>query len=137
MLRRVPARLLAASRAWPGPSNRAVLPIPILLEQQQQQQQQYREFASSTGHKKRKATTARSSAESTHATFYLNGERRDVSHLEPDTTLLQYVREHEGLTGSKLSCGEGGCGACTIMVSRWDRAAHRVTYACALSMTRS
>ena len=35
-------------------------------------------------------------------------------------TLLSYLRDELGLTGAKLTCGEGGCGACTVMVSRWD-----------------
>ncbi|XP_068088896.1 xanthine dehydrogenase/oxidase isoform X2 [Hyperolius riggenbachi] len=34
-------------------------------------------------------------------------------------TLLTYLRRKLGLPGTKLGCGEGGCGACTVMVSRF------------------
>ncbi|QQP50708.1 Xanthine dehydrogenase, partial [Caligus rogercresseyi] len=33
----------------------------------------------------------------------------------PETTLLTYLRQNLRLTGAKLVCGEGGCGACTVM----------------------
>lgn len=35
----------------------------------------------------------------------------------PETSLLSYLRVNLRLSGTKLGCGEGGCGACTVMVS--------------------
>ncbi len=35
--------------------------------------------------------------------------------------MLTYLRLKKRLTGTKLGCGEGGCGACTVMVSKYDR----------------
>ena len=47
--------------------------------------------------------------------FTVNGVPRELS-LEPHRSLLQVLREELHLTGAKYACGEGACGACTVLV---------------------
>lgn len=48
-------------------------------------------------------------------TLIVNGERYDLK-VEPKVTLLQAIRDEIGLTGTKEGCGEGECGACTVLL---------------------
>jgi xanthine dehydrogenase YagT iron-sulfur-binding subunit len=46
----------------------------------------------------------------------INGKRQDLT-LDPRTTLLDALRDHLALTGSKKGCDHGQCGACTVLVN--------------------
>jgi carbon-monoxide dehydrogenase small subunit len=48
-------------------------------------------------------------------TMQLNGEKVTIL-IEPDALLLDVLRQHLGLTGTKEACGEGECGACTVLL---------------------
>jgi aerobic-type carbon monoxide dehydrogenase small subunit (CoxS/CutS family) len=50
----------------------------------------------------------------------INGKSR-IFASGPDTTLLFALREELGLTGTKYGCGEGQCGACTILLNGTPR----------------
>ena len=45
----------------------------------------------------------------------VNGTRYDVA-IQPWRTLLEVLRETLAMTGTKRSCGEGQCGACTVLL---------------------
>jgi aerobic carbon-monoxide dehydrogenase small subunit len=49
--------------------------------------------------------------------FVLNGKPVRI-HAHPMKRLLDVLREDCGLTGTKEGCGEGECGACTVLVDR-------------------
>lgn len=53
--------------------------------------------------------------EQTPVVFRVNGERAEVL-IEPRRTLLSVLREDLGLTGAKRGCGQGECGACTVIL---------------------
>ncbi|KAK5621327.1 hypothetical protein CRENBAI_009936 [Crenichthys baileyi] len=52
--------------------------------------------------------------------FFVNGRKIVERNADPEMTLLTYLRRKLGLTGTKLGCAEGGCGACTVMRSRYQ-----------------
>ena len=66
----------------------------------------------------------------------INGQTRRLA-VEPRVTLLRALREHLGMTGTKLVCDRGACGACTVhldgrpvnscMILAVDARGHRIT----------
>ena len=54
--------------------------------------------------------------QATAVTLTINGAPRSMT-VEPRVTLLDAIRDHAGLTGTKKGCDQGTCGACTVMVN--------------------
>jgi xanthine dehydrogenase small subunit len=52
--------------------------------------------------------------------FALDGTIVSLDDVDPTRTVLQYLREDLGRTGTKEGCAEGDCGACTVVVGELD-----------------
>ncbi len=65
--------------------------------------------------------------------FWLNGQKVTIVNPDPAITLVDYLHS-VGLTGTKVGCGQGGCGACTVMLTHHEPAtgeiAHRAVNSC-------
>ena len=62
--------------------------------------------------------------------FILN-EKQIRAEVSAGLTLLDFVRYHQHLTGTKIGCREGDCGACSVLVGEWD--GRQVKYSSATS----
>ena len=72
--------------------------------------------------------------------FFVNGKRVEIfpdDGIDPSMRLVDYLRNNLGLHGTKVGCGEGGCGSCSVLLSFDDDnsnsnngASHRVINAC-------
>lgn len=63
-----------------------------------------------------------------HLLLFINGRKVIERNADPETMLLTFIRRKLGLTGTKLGCSEGGCGACTVMMSKFDPHSNRIIH---------
>jgi xanthine dehydrogenase small subunit len=69
--------------------------------------------------------------------FLVNQELRSEHALDPNMTVLQYLREHLGKPGTKEGCASGDCGACTVVVGELSRTTKATTACATAASTRA
>ena len=60
------------------------------------------------------------SAQTRPVRFLLGDQRRELAAIDPNTTVLNYLRLVERRVGTKEGCGEGDCGACSVVLGELD-----------------
>lgn len=57
--------------------------------------------------------------------FYVNNDEYLLENVSPRVLLADWLRQN-GYSGTKIGCGQGGCGACTVMLTSWDAGTQKV-----------
>jgi xanthine dehydrogenase small subunit len=72
-----------------------------------------------------------------HLQFFLNDKFKDI-RIPANTTVLEYLRNIAGLTGTKLGCGEGDCGSCTIAIGELigDNMVYKAVNSCLIPVAK-
>src|SRR6478735_11694474 len=63
-----------------------------------------------------------------HLLIWVNGQRHEVRGREAFLSLSDYLRRVCGLTGTKIVCSEGDCGACSVLIGRLAPDGSRLVY---------
>ena len=56
----------------------------------------------------------------------INGQKTGPHELPQDLMMIEFLQEYQGLTGTRLGCGQGVCRACTIIVDEPGKGPHTV-----------
>lgn len=67
-------------------------------------------------------------ADTNSVRFILDGQTVTASDVEPTTTVLDYLRNQLGRTGTKEGCAEGDCGACTVVIGELRKNGRGIDY---------
>ena len=63
-----------------------------------------------------------------HVLFWVNGQRHEVRGRDVFRSLSDYLRRVCSLTGTKIVCSEGDCGACSVLIGRANSEGTRLAY---------